>query len=442
MKQPKYNKTSKEAGYKNRLEKLTDVLAENVSRFNTAINAYSTKEVLWILQVHPLPYLRINLHLSEQEEPEDTETRICRQWEAKNLKELQVYFTGRINKSLVETLSSLEVALRITCQKLKPEYVLTAAKLLRSGQQVHIAHTMYNNEVKERFASLLKSELIHSSHLESLLLSWSNLGSIVGKAVGEGILVNNSLRVLYLGKIALGNEGLSTLTEALRVNKSIRTLSLRDNNIQSSGAIELFQSLTCNTTLKEVFLNQNSIGDDAACILGQSLRQNHSLTILQLCSNNIGSDGANALAQGLKSNKSLRMLNMNNNVIGDKGASALGQALKVNSSLEEVYLKNCEIQFEGAESFALSLIENKTLNVIDLRDNSICDQGGILFRSALLINMNLQGLMLEFNFVSENILRQVNELLNQHKRHNFRPMHWGKSSSPCTLSFHLRFEHN
>lgn len=424
------------------LELLPVDVAARVASYGSYINVYSCQEVKRILEVHPLPYLRINLNFQRafDDIPDEIEAETCRQWKFAPLKELTVCFFKKINKSIIETISSKAKlnCFKVQGKELSPQDAIYASKFMPHAQQFHICHSEMNS-MEDEMVEAIGGSLLASNKLENLLLSWTKYGPKLGRVLNTALMMNKTLKVLYLGRVALGDEGAIALAPALRGNTCLTTLNLRHNGITASGAQHLCAALKLNWHLKELFLNLNVIADEGAMALADLLENNRSLTIVQLCSNEIGSDGAASLGHSLKSNRSLLMLNMNNNLIKDKGSSALCEALKANKGLQELYLKNCDIGLIGSKCFSEALRVNETLNILDLRDNNICGDGGNALKAALRVNKNLQGISLMFNYISNRTLADIKDVLATHRREGFRALWWGRGHSACTLSFFLQY---
>src|SRR6185312_1087633 len=129
-----------------------------------------------------------------------------------------------------------------------------------------------------------------------------------------------------------------TLIDVLESNPSVNSLILSYNQIGDAGATALAKALESNSSLISLDLGSNQIGDAGATALAKALESNSSLTSLNLWSNQIGHAGATALAKALESNFSLTSLNLSLNQIGDAGATALAKALESNSSLTSLKL--------------------------------------------------------------------------------------------------------
>lgn len=429
----------------NWLGKLPLEVAAKVAGYTGCVNAYNCQEVAHILKLHPLPYVRIDLNFQPRREaiPDEIEAETCRNWNFEHLKELRVCFMKKINKSIVKTiLTKAQLnCFKVQCKELSASDALYACRFMPHAKQFHICHTELNNNDTE-MTEMVRASMVSNDKLENLLLSWTNFGPELGRALQSVIRTNQTLKVLYLGKTSLGDEGVATLSSAIAQNTTITTLNLRQNGISPMGAKHLCESLKENTGLRELFLNLNTIMDQGAMYLADALKVNKMLRIVQLCSNDIGSDGAAALGAALMSNTSLRMLNMNNNKIKDKGSVALCEALKVNKCLAELYLKNCNIADEGSESFASALRVNRRIDILDLRDNSIYVDGGAALKDAIVVNKHIQGILLGFNYVPEETLSEIEAILQANKREDFKPLWCGRGHSACTLSFFLQYYNN
>nr|WP_275656753.1 hypothetical protein [Rickettsia endosymbiont of Culicoides newsteadi] len=127
--------------------------------------------------------------------------------------------------------------------------------------------------------------------------------------------------------------------------------------------------------------------------------------------NQIGYKEANAIAKVLDNNKTVTTI-YSENQIGDAGAKTIAQALQNNSTATTLALRCCQIGDEGAIALAQALQQNnKTLETLDLWGNNIGNKGPKALVQALQNNKTLKKLDLRWNWVSDELLKDINKLL-------------------------------
>lgn len=251
--------------------------------------------------------------------------------------------------------------------------------------------------------------LSFNTTIEKLILRGQGIGYSEIKFIADYIKENKTLRVLDLGRNALGYgkfkyskyEGRDTafaiFAEALILNRTIEELNVEQNALKISDMETLYElrelnNIPCkklfigenfiqadgmrylavalkNTALVELDVSFNHIENDGASSLAWLLKVNPALERLTASNNNIGSKGVYRLSENLKENKTLVALNLSGNLVGDKGVDYLGEALKVNTELSELNLRDCGINKKGFTFLMYAMKENKTLIDLNLSDN-------------------------------------------------------------------------
>ena len=157
---------------------------------------------------------------------------------------------------------------------------------------------------------------------------------------------------LFLDYNNLGDEGTEYLARGLLRNNSIIMLTLGRNYVQEKGAICLAELLKQNQTLTHLDLQKNKIGQLGAFAISNALCDNQVLTYLNLKCNYIGDLGALALANAISPlesiwtnepkshNESLLHIDLTNNRITNVSAKYLVKALEKNENLCRINLSN------------------------------------------------------------------------------------------------------
>jgi hypothetical protein len=183
------------------------------------------------------------------------------------------------------------------------------------------------NGAKEvRFSSFLDSESVHC-----LMAACSAASSKV--------------KILHLASCDLDVQAVETIASSLRSN-SIAALYLGYNLVCPFGAKALSEMLMVNVTLKTLFLHNSCIMDAGAVHLAVALQQNRSLEELHLGRSGIGHDGAGSIAGALISNPKLKQLDLSHNPLDDGGIVALSKAVP-RSGLCKLVLNDMRLQERG-----------------------------------------------------------------------------------------------
>jgi Ran GTPase-activating protein (RanGAP) involved in mRNA processing and transport len=221
-------------------------------------------------------------------------------------------------------------------------------------------------------ARLLRLALCNIPSLQSLVRTFSTLGSAELAELAPALYHNTSIKVLDIGRNYLnGMESATLLRDILRRNKTITTLGLSDNAFgQTPGAVEcIADGLGSNSTLLNIDLSDCFLGDGGVSILAQSLgSQNTTLQKLKLTldHNYITSTGVGML---LETSFHIKDLDLQRNPIGNEGASLLARSLGNNAlpSLTRLSLFRCGIGDDGIIALVLALEQNVSLLQLDLR---------------------------------------------------------------------------
>ena len=92
-----------------------------------------------------------------------------------------------------------------------------------------------------------------NSTLQSLDLSFNNLGETGGQAIAEALKLNSTLQTLNLYGNKLGETGGQAIAEALKVNSTLQTLNLQDNNLGETGGQAIAEAFKVKSTLQTLY---------------------------------------------------------------------------------------------------------------------------------------------------------------------------------------------
>ena len=312
------------------------------------------------------------------------------------LKGLRVYVT--INNSNILNKSNLtfvKESLRLICKGHDEDSLRTALKCCTYLQTLDLSF----NDIGLNGAVALAEGLKCCTNLQTLNLSVNSIGSDGAVALAEGLKCCTNLQTLNLSGNSIGSDGAVALAEGLKCCTNLQTLNLSGNSIGSDGAVALAEGLKCCTNLQTLDLSLNSIGSDGAVALAEGLKCCTNLQTLDLSHNSIGSDGAVALAEGLKCCTNLQTLDLSHNSIGSDGAVALAEGLKCCTNLQTLNLYGNSIGSDGAVALAEGLKCCTNLQTLDLSLNSIGSDGAVALAEGLKCCTNLQTLDLSHNSI-------------------------------------------
>ena len=92
-------------------------------------------------------------------------------------------------------------------------------------------------------------------------------------SISKMLMVNHSLRELYLWDNNIGDSGISAITESLS-NCKINLLNVKECNITLHGARMLAAALSSNHTIRELWLEGNAITVEGALLIVKSAVDN------------------------------------------------------------------------------------------------------------------------------------------------------------------------
>ncbi|KAG0055505.1 hypothetical protein BGZ83_008381 [Gryganskiella cystojenkinii] len=200
--------------------------------------------------------------------------------------------------------------------------------------------------------------------LNSLSLDMNEMGYKGASAIAAALVSNRHLTHLYLPHNNIGDRGLIDLCESLKRNKYLVHLDVELNHIGQgqnvTGLRALGEVLMVNQSLREINLSFNLFASEAIQQLTLGMAVNTTLESLLFTSCGISTDAAHALAKVLSTATGLQNLGLTNNPeIGVDGYWSLASSLIRNRSLKGIQLDyNSEDRQELYDSFQNSLTRN------------------------------------------------------------------------------------
>lgn len=169
-----------------------------------------------------------------------------------------------------------------------------------------------------KFINTSAGKMLHHLNLED-----NKLGDLNVSTFGQALVVNRSkikLRTLNLSKNSVSESGARALGKYLGGDPegcSLRELTLSWNNIHAAGAVALSQGLLENESLRVLDLSWNGFGSssdqEAVRTLSSVLVINSSITHLDMSHNQLDLEDCSVLSEGLAKNSTILGLHMEGN---------------------------------------------------------------------------------------------------------------------------------
>lgn len=194
---------------------------------------------------------------------------------------------------------------------------------------------------------------------------------IIGcKALCEALIVNHTIRTLYLDGNRFNDACASLFAEVFAQNERINYINLNKNFFENENTGRLFgQSLKENSSLEELHLAFNRLNSKACGYILKSLATNERLITLDLSWNGAGLFAAKAIFELLKTNKILENLHLSNNRFNTECATYIGKGLGKNVTLKNLTLNGNPLESSGCYAVLRPLVKNpaSVLRSVDFR---------------------------------------------------------------------------
>ncbi len=196
-----------------------------------------------------------------------------------------------------------------------------------------------------------------------------------GNSLAEGhIPILKAVKGSGLKRLELRNCGITgfdeTITEVLQCTK-IEELCLADNPIcERQSAINIAEGLKSNTSLKILWIRRTHLGEDGAKAIASAMVTNTGLRELGMGQNYIKEEGAFKLAEALRTNKTLVALYLIGNQLTTENVKKFSDVLKVNSTLKLLGLESVDLFPSCKEAVCELLHSAKGLKYLFLNQGS------------------------------------------------------------------------
>ena len=238
----------------------------------------------------------------------------------------------------------------------------------------HLSHlkslSLFGNKLHGETVKLLIKALSHHSHLTHLDLSGNALDAPAIHLLGHW-LETQALRVLSLRLNSLGPQAIEALTQALEKNTSLESIDLAHTDLAGDGVVRLMKSLSGLSRLSEVSLASNPGLKAHVATLSEWIANQSQLVSIDLSQNAWVDSSAAIIAQGIKENQSLEHIYLIDTRLQDKSAMTLAQAIDFHPRLIHLGLEWNDISEEGFRALEQLLIDESPLKSLRFSDEML-----------------------------------------------------------------------
>ena len=255
--------------------------------------------------------------------------------------------------------------------------------------------------------------LSHSTNLQELDLSNSDLQSEGTLKIANALLKISSLRVFNIEKCNINNEAADIIAVVFSCNGKLQQVNLNSCNLQPEGSIKIVKGLQKTVHLRVFNIGSNIVGDEVANDIAAILLHNSQLQQLDLSHGNFQTTSVMKFAKSMWKTSSLRIFRISGNNIGKEAASEVAAVLSHNDNLQQLDLNNCNLQTDGAIMITKALQKISSLQALFIGSNNIDDEAADSIAVAIRHNTKLQQLdLFGNNFQIEGSLAITNALQN------------------------------
>lgn len=156
----------------------------------------------------------------------------------------------------------------------------------------------------------------------------------------------------------------------LAINRSLTQLDLSHNNLTTKNIQHLFDALVLNITLKKLYLDKTCLNDMSGVIIAKYIMQNYALKILSLNDNQLTDESVVKLAIALRENTHLTILNIKGNKFSNSSLIEFFYTYKFNKNLVKINLMNNNISKDIPEiAKKVIALTEKTKNSVNLNSD-------------------------------------------------------------------------
>lgn len=233
-------------------------------------------------------------------------------------------------------------------------------------------------------ARCIAPKLVTCSKLVRLCLANSRMENESGEVVAMALRDNCiSVKELDLSGNALGRNAISAIGEMLVINQTLEKVNISKNDLTDHDVEVMLNCLHRKNGLKDLDLSNNILCDQSATRLSNVLEKNFVLEKLSVASNQLEATGLKAMQPGLRKNKTLLTLNISWNYLHDAGAEILGEIIAENRSLTEISACGNLFSALAANWLAKGVASNSKLKFLRIGQNLLRNLGAYEFLNVL-----------------------------------------------------------
>ena len=202
-------------------------------------------------------------------------------------------------------------------------------------------------------------------NLKELYLARCGFDANSTAPIAEYLASDPILDTLDLSFNNLGRHGSRILCEGLKSNTHLKVLKVDHNDLHAAGAkffAELIKSPTCCIRDLSIFCNYFDV--PGIMEIAAALRVNKSLEVFDLGMNRVRKRGAGLLCEALQENSTLKCIKLKFNLIPDEFSTKLVKTVleSKNSSVAEILLAGNNLEYETLVTI-VGLIRDSTKNL-------------------------------------------------------------------------------
>jgi len=227
------------------------------------------------------------------------------------------------------------------------EYLLTAIRDSKTIRTLNLSQNRLGYRAAHLGAatigSLMKLLLLRNDKITEIILRENRISDSDMTDIADGLIENSTLQSIDLSYNELGPRGGDAVGHVLRRNSELKSIDIGWNLLRHQGTMSVIKDGLAETNvLRSICLAWNGISDEGGVLLGQVIRDNSSLESIDVSHNRIGPNGAASLAMGIKTNVTLKILILSDNPLRDTGAASIVRAIRDNNSLQTVVLRSTD----------------------------------------------------------------------------------------------------
>ncbi|CAF0965801.1 unnamed protein product [Adineta ricciae] len=208
-----------------------------------------------------------------------------------------------------------------------------------------------NVEVELYYNAKLQDKIDHCEPKLHVDLSYCQIVDRDMVIIVNQIILEKKCTELWLYGNHITSQGIAILAQSLVHNSTLKSLDLSFNQVSDAGVRFLALSLLPDqySALKILYLSKNGICDDGAMYLSEMLQRNRTITELWLSNNEISNRGVKQLANVLAyHNETLKILSLSANVfITDLCIEDLLKIFEHNETLKKIWFNDCNFSEYG-----------------------------------------------------------------------------------------------